>query len=194
MRAGPTTWVALGVLLGVAWPAPSGAEAIALPDTPATVSLDERWRRLEPVPSYPAALPADRLGPAKLVAAFHRAARRGGKLEAALVVVRFDSPNQAMWRKSTRREALDAVEAALAASCPAVAAAARCAKLGARKELMLGQVPAAQWRGRTGGRTVLVRMLFFRTYTLAALAEVPRGSRELAAARAAIESLAPPPP
>lgn len=192
----------VGLLVGLlllARPAPLAAEAIALPDTPATLALDERWRPIEPAPGYPATLPADLLGDAKLIAAFRRPdrdrrARRGDKLGAALVVVRFDGPNQAMWRKSTRRAALEAVEAALGASCATATAAppARCAKLGERKELMLGQVPAAQWRMRSRDRTVLMRLLFFRTYTLAALAEVPRGSRELAAARAAIESLAPP--
>lgn len=165
---------------------------LELADTPATMSLDERWRPVEPAPAYPPTLPADRLGPAKLVAAYRRPDRRGAKVDASLVVVRFDAPNPAMWRKATRRAALEALEEALHASCAAAATAARCAKLGARKELMLGQVPAAQWRARARGRTVLMRMLFFRTYTLAALAEVPRGSRELAAARAAIESFAPP--
>lgn len=182
----------------VASPAPLTADEIDLADTPASLVLDERWRPIEPAPAYPTTLPADQLGPAKLIAAFRRPDRptrrnrSGDKLGAALVVVRFDGPNQAMWRKSTRRAALEATEAALNGSCAAAATAARCAKLGERKELMLGQIPAAQWRSRSRDRTVLVRLLFFRTYTLAALAEVPRGSRELAAARAAIESLAPP--
>ncbi len=190
-------------------PAPLAADEIDLADTPAALVLDEHWSAIEPAPEYPSTLPADQLGPAKLIAAFRRpdrrarpnrvsrghtrGDRRNDKLGAALVVVRFDGPNQAMWRKSTRRAALEATETALNASCAAAATAERCAKLGERKELMLGQIPAAQWRARSRDRTVLVRLLFFRTYTLAALAEVPRGSRELAAARAAIESLAPPP-
>lgn len=199
------------VLALAAVPAPLAADEIDLADTPAALALDEHWSAIEPVPGFPSTLPADQLGPAKVIAAFRRpdrrarpsrvsrgdrdarGDRRGDKLGAALVVVRFDGPNQAMWRKSTRRAALEATEAALNASCAAATTGSRCAKLGERKELMLGQLPAAQWRARSRDRTVLVRLLFFRTYTLAALAEVPRGSRELAAARAAVESLAPPP-
>lgn len=187
--------VALAAVLVVALPAPLLAEPTELADTPATLTLDDRWRAVEPAAQYPPTLPADQLGPARWVAAFRRPdrrARRGDKPGAALVVVRFDAPNQVMWRKSTRRAALETLEEALGVSCAAAAAASRCAKLGDRKELMLGQVPAAQWRARARDRTVLVRMLFFRTYTLTAMAEVPRGSRELAAARAAIESFAPP--
>lgn len=184
---------------------------IDLPETPAQLVLDASWSAIEPVPSLESAgVGAEQLGPARIVTAFRHPAQRRPRQAAAdlaLVVLRFDSPNPLAWRTSTREAYFDRVEEDLLAACsdrdaagspmgrPTGSPTKTCRGLRRtkRKELTAAGVPALELQAKDrDGKTLLLRLLFFRTYTILAAAELPPRSRDGARVRKALASFAPP--
>lgn len=184
---------------------------IDLPETPAQLVLDASWSAIEPVPSLEAAgVGAEQLGPARIVTAFRHPAQRRPRqagADLALVVLRFDSPNPLAWRTSTREAYFDRVEEDLLAACsdrdaagspmgrPTGSPTKTCRGLRRtkRKELTAAGVPALELQAKDrDGKTLLLRLLFFRTYTILAAAELPPRSRDGARVRKALASFAPP--
>lgn len=173
------------------------ASVLDLPETPAQLELGAGWTEVEPPSFDGSGLGAAELGPTRLVTAVRRAARGPRAPALTLIVLRFDSPNPAAWRKSTRSDYLDRVEADLGLGCPPRGgdspASCRGFERTKRRDLELAGVPAMDLQARAdGGRLLMFRFLFFRTYTLVAAIEVPARSRDGAAARKLVASFAPP--
>lgn len=141
-----------GWLIGLALTT-SAATADPIDLGPATLALDETWT-----------------GPAVGAAPIVSVARGHGS--AQLVVVRSDIPNLEAWRARTRPAHVDAIIAGFAAS-PGYAAIGkpRVRRLGA------AAVPTLELtfrrRGPSGVEVVAVRVLLFRTLTIAAIAAAP---------------------
>lgn len=135
----------------------AGAEPLGL--GPATIDLTAGWTG--EAPGVPPASPV-------LV-------RRNG--DAVLVVSRLAAPNPGAWRSSTREAYLDEVEAGLLAGATKVAVKRR--KLGTDG---VNAIDVTMRRnGPSGPEVVAVRVLLFRTLTMAASAAAPdtRGNRKL---------------
>jgi len=149
----------------------------------AAVSLGAGAAAAEPIDLGPATLALDETwtGPALPAAPITSAARSSG--QAQLVAVRYDLPNLEAWRSSTRPAHLDALVAGFA-TAPGYLA------LGKPKVSRLGRgaVPTLELtfrrRGPAGVEVVAVRVLLFRTTTIAAIAAAPsdRGAVERAVA------------
>lgn len=148
----------VSVVLGAA--APSAAEAIAV--TPAQIELDEAWAGA-PVAAEPV------VGTAWVV-------RTNG--DALLTVTKAMAGNTAAWRAKTREAYLDALEAGLTRGAAKVSA--RRGKVGRDGVPVLDVVLR---RTAPDGRAelVAVRVLLFRTVTVAAAAAAPdtRAGRKL---------------
>lgn len=160
---------------------PRPAAIVDLPETPAQLVLDEKWLA-EP----DGADDADRSGLMRVVALYRD---RGSATGLSLVVMRFDAPNAAAWRPTTRAAYLDDIEAGIAAACPSAASAVRTSCRGYRRikrVLFHSQgVPAMDLHAvNQAGATLLFRLLLFRTYTILAAVEVPPRSASAATTRA----------
>ena len=196
-------FVALFVALIVA-SAPAQAApptVVDLPETPAQLVLEAGWAPVEPTPALETSgLGAEQLGPARIVTILRRRAagsrRRAPAAETSLVVLRFDSPNPAAWRKSTRAGYFNQVEEGLGLACPQKGSSpvtCRGLRRQKRQAMEAAGVPALELAARDrAGRTLLLRFLFFRTYTLLAAVELAPRSKELVPARKALASFAPP--
>ena len=121
---------------------------ITLPNTKATVSVDDGWK--------PAAAPS-------IVAAY-----RGPRGE-TLAVTRAQVPNADAWREKTRIAYIDAIERG-------ALSAIRGAKRVSHVVGDASGVPALDLEvKRDDGATIVLRYLLFRTYALALAIEVPKG-------------------
>jgi hypothetical protein len=183
---------------------------IDLPETPAQLVLDERWLP-GPVPQMSAAV--EQTGPARLVAVYRDSARDSARDSGAgglvLSVMRFDAPNPAAWRRTTRTAYLDEIEAGLAAACPSPSpsstalstvndAPTTCRGYRRSKRTIFESegVPTMDLQAANHARaTLLFRFLFFRTYTILAVVEVAPGSSSaiLRRARRALNTFTPAP-
>lgn len=139
---------------------------VALPKTPATLTLPDGWQRVRH--SYKG-----------IVEIFKHA---GGAL---LVVTRADVPNAPAWIERKKQAYADEVERGIRAGVPGY-------KRLARKLVDVNGVPALDIEAkRSGDATVVVRVLLFRTYAVSAAIEVPTGGN-IALAREVIKAFAPP--
>lgn len=158
--------------------------ALDLPETPAQLELEAAWRT-DPEGTG-AELPPEALGPARMVALLRR--QDGGRA-LALAIMRFDAPNPAAWRASTRAAYVAEVEAAVVKAC-AARADARGARVRKRAILELSGVPALDLEllDERGARRWF-RFVFFRTYAIVATIELDAGgtSAQRATARRAIQ-------
>jgi hypothetical protein len=152
----------LAALAVLALTAPATAETIALPRTKATLALPDGWTRVD----------------APGVVAAHRSPR--GTIA---VVTRADVPNADAWMGPKQREAYAAqVERGIL----------RKLAPSSRKLAEANGVPALDVEARRAeGALVLVRVLLFRTYSLALAVEVPKDG-DAAEARKLIAAFAPP--
>jgi hypothetical protein len=159
---------------------PRPAAIVDLPDTPAQLVLDEKWLA-EP----DGADDADGSGLMRVVALYRD---RGSATGLNLVVMRFDAPNAAAWRPTTRAAYLDDIEAGIAAACPSAASAGTSCRGYRRIKRVLFHsqgVPAMDLHAvNQAGATLLFRLLLFRTYTILAAVEVPPRSASAATTRA----------
>lgn len=144
--------------------APAVAEVIALPNTKATVTLGPEWKVI--------AAPS-------LVAAYRS---HSGPV---LAITRARVPNPDAWRSKTRDAYVDEIERGVAATLPGYKRLSR--TFGDANGVPVLDLEAR----RTGGATVVIRVLLYRTYALALAIEVPRKG-DLAAARAVTKSFASP--
>jgi len=153
--------VAIVVGLGLS---PAAAEVLALPNTKATVTLGPEWK-LVTAPS--------------LVAAY--------RTESGLVlaITRARVPNIDAWRAKTRDAYVDEIERGVTAKVPGYKRVSR--TLGDANGVPVLDLEAK----RSGGATVVIRVLLYRTYALALAIEVPRKG-DVAAARAVTKSFASP--
>ena len=102
-----------------------------------------------------------------------------------LVITRADVPNPDAWVEDKRKAYVDKVEDGIRKSIPGY-------KRVAKKIVDVNGVPALDLEAkRTGGATVVARVLLFRTYSVSAGIEVPAHG-DVAAARTIIKTLAPP--
>lgn len=139
---------------------------VALPNTPATLTLADGWHRVRH--SYKG-----------IVEIFKH---DGGSL---LVVTRADVPNAEAWIDRKKQAYADKVENGIRAGVPGY-------KRLAKKLVDANGVPALDIEAtRTGGATVVVRVLLFRTYAVSAAIEVPKGGN-VTIARDVIKAFAPP--
>ena len=144
--------------------APAAAEVITLPNTKATVTLGAEWKPIT-APSLVAAYRAD-----------------GGLV---LAITRARVPNIDAWRSKTRDAYVDEIERGVAAKVPGYKRVSR--SIGDANGVPVLDLEAK----RTGGATVVIRVLLYRTYALALAIEVPRKG-DVAAARAVTKSFASP--
>ncbi len=146
---------------------PAQAETlVALPKTPATLTLPDGWHRVRH--SYKG-----------IVEIFKH---DGGAL---LVVTRADVPNAPAWIESKKQAYADEVESGIRAGVPGY-------KRTDRKLVDANGVPALDIEAtRSGDATVVVRVLLFRTYAVSAAIEVPKGGN-VTLARDAIKAFTPP--
>jgi hypothetical protein len=139
-------------------------DTIALPRTKALLQLPTGWKQLDAT-----SLVAAYRSPSGLV----------------LAITRAQVPNFDAWRDQTRVAYADQIERG------AIGAAPGQRKL-ARKLRDAGGVPALDLElRRADGTTLVLRMLLFRSYTLALAIEVPRGTT-LDEARGITAKFAPP--
>lgn len=139
---------------------------VALPNTPATLTLPDGWQRVRH--TYKG-----------IVEIFKH---DGGAL---LVVTRADVPNAPAWIESKKQAYADEVEKGIRAGVPGY-------KRLAKKLVDVNGVPALDIEAkRSGDATVVVRVLLFRTYAVSAAIEVPKGG-DIALARDVIKAFAPP--
>jgi hypothetical protein len=145
---------AAGVLLALAGTA--AAEDVAL--GPATIELDAAWTGEAPVTGTSPVL----------------VRKNGG---AVLTVSRLPAPNPGAWRSSTRDAYIGEIEAGLVAGATKLAAKRK--KLGTDNVNVLDVT--LRRTGPAGPEVVAVRVLLFRTLTMAAAAAAPdtRGNRKL---------------
>ncbi len=138
---------------------------IELPKTKARLELPDAWKAT-PTPGLVAVYKDDR--------------------GAVLAVTRADVPNPDAWKSETKQAYADKVERGIRSR---VAGYKRTSK----KLVTAGGVPALDVEAtRTGGATVIVRVLLFRTYALSLAIEVPK-SGDVGGARAIAQAFAPPP-
>ncbi len=143
---------------------PAMAEVVALPNTKATVTLGPEWK--------PITAPA-------LVAAY--------RTESGLVlaITRARVPNPDAWRSKTRDAYVDEIERGVTAKVPGY-------KRVSRSFGDVNGVPTLDLEAkRTGGATIVIRVLLYRTYALSLAVEAPRKG-DVAAARALTKSFASP--
>lgn len=158
--------LALAALLLFA--ATTGATADPIPMGPATITLDDGWRG-----------DAVREGVSPVLV------RRLD--DAVLTVSRLPAPNPGAWRSATRDAYIDAVEAGLVAGATKVASKRR--KLGADNVNVLDVT--LRRTGPSGPEVVAVRVLLFRTLTMAAAAAAPDTRANRKRVEAAVGGLAP---
>ena len=104
---------------------------------------------------------------------------------ATLVVTRADVPNPDAWVADKKQAYVDKVESGIKASVPGY-------KRLAKKVIDANGVPALDLEAkRDGGSTIVLRVLLFRTYSVSAAIEVPKGV-DVAAARTIVKTFAPP--
>lgn len=141
----------------------------------------------EPIKVGPAALALDPAwtGGAPATTGSPLVVRRHGA--ALLTVTRAAAPNTDAWRARTRERYLDEVEAGLVAG--AVKLRARRTRLGADGVPVLDVT--LRRAGPVGAEVVAVRMLLFRTVTIAAAAAAPDDRRGRKLVEAAVAGLAP---
>lgn len=156
------------VLAAAAAALPARAAADPIDLGPARLSLDDRWTGAAVDPA---------IDPAVLLAV--PLVRTAGA--AHLVVVRHDVPNTEAWRERTRQAHADAIVAGFAATPGTIVVEDSVRRLGR------ANVPVLDLALRRGAEHVAVRVLLFRTFTLAAIAAAP----ERATAARAATSLAP---
>jgi hypothetical protein len=144
----------------------AGAETlIELPKTKARLELPDAWKAT-PMPGLVAVYKDDR--------------------GAVLAVTRADVPNPDAWKSETKQAYADKVERGIRKGIAGY-------KRTSKKLATVGGVPALDVEAtRTGGATVIVRVLLFRTYALSLAIEVPKGGN-VAGARAIAQAFAPPP-
>lgn len=134
---------------------------------PARLTLDDSWR-----------------GPAVATEPVTAVARRAGPVQ--LFAVRYDVPNLEAWRDATRPPHVAAIVAGFAQAPGYAALGQRVHRLGA------GGVPTLDLtfrrQGPTGPELVAVRVLLFRTTTIAAIAAAPA---ERATVERAVAALTP---
>lgn len=144
--------------------APARADDIALPRTKAVLTLPSGWHKLD-VPG--------------LLAAYRRPDGLG------LAITRAQVPNFDAWRSKTREAYVEHVERGAIGAVPG-------AKKLARKLGEANGVPALDLElRRPDGSAVVLRVLLFRSYSLAIAIDVPKG-KSLGEARAITTKLAPP--
>lgn len=139
---------------------------LALPNSKATLTLGDGWNRVKH--TYKG-----------IVEIFKH---EGGSI---LVVTRADVPNPDAWIAEKKQAYVDKVEAGIKVGVPGY-------KRLAKKIVDANGVPALDLETkRDGGSTVVIRVLLFRTYSVSAGIEVPKGG-DLTMARAVLKTLAPP--
>jgi hypothetical protein len=154
--------VVVALLVGVA----HAETLVALPNSKATLTLGDGWKRQTHTFKG-------------IVEIFKHDAG------ALLVVTRADVPNPDAWVADKKQAYVDKVEAGIKASVPGY-------KRLAKKVVDANGVPALDLETkRDGGSTIVIRVLLFRTYSVSAAIEVPKGG-DVAAARAITKAFAPP--
>jgi hypothetical protein len=156
---------ALALLCALAAPAMAGPVEVSL--GPATIALDPAWT----------GDPAGDVSPVLV--------RTSGA--AVLTVSRLAAPNPAAWRSATRDAYIDAVEAGFLVGATRVATKRR--KLGTDAVNVLDLT--LRRPGPTGPEVVAIRVLFFRTLTMAAAAAAPDTRSNRKRLEAAVSGLLP---
>jgi len=104
---------------------------------------------------------------------------------AVLAVTRADVPNPDAWKSETKQAYAEKVERGIKKGIAGY-------KRSSQKLSTAGGVPALDVEAtRTGGATVIIRVLLFRTYALSLAIEVPK-SGDIAGARTIARAFAPP--
>jgi len=138
---------------------------IELPKTKARLELPDSWKAT-PTPGLVAVYKDDK--------------------GAVLAVTRADVPNPDAWKSETKQAYAEKVERGLRKGIAGY-------KRTSQKLSTAGGVPALDVEAtRTGGATVIIRVLLFRTYAISLAIEVPKGG-DLAGARAIPKGVPPPP-